>query len=153
MGWNSWNTFGEGVSADVVCESADALCRSGLAAAGYKYVVIDDGWAERERDSISGRIVPDRKKFPDGMKAVSDYVHSLGLKLGIYSCAGVRTCGNFPGSYGHEFLDAETFAEYGCDFLKYDFCYFPDVADCATAYRRMGNALRAAGREILFSAC
>lgn len=153
MGWNSWNTFGVDISADLICQVADAIVAKGLDKAGYQYVVIDDGWSEKERDPETGKIVPDRKKFPNGIKAVSDYVHSKGLKFGMYSCAGVRTCGDYPGSFDHEFLDARTFAEYGCDFLKYDFCYFPDVSDCAMLYRRMGNALRACGRDILFSAC
>jgi len=153
MGWNSWNTFGEEINADLVCAAADKIVELGLAKAGYNYVVIDDCWSERERDPKTHRIVADKKKFPDGMRAVADYVHSKGLKFGMYSCAGVRTCGDYPGSFDHEFLDAQTFAEFGCDFLKYDFCFFPETSDCTMLYRRMGHALRLCGRDILFSAC
>ncbi len=153
MGWNSWNTFGYDISEKVICEMADVIVDKGLKDAGYEYVVIDDCWSERERDPITHRLVPDHVKFPNGMKAVADYVHSKGLKFGIYSCAGVRTCGNFPGSFDHEFIDAETFAEWGVDFLKYDFCHVPEYVHGATLYRRMGQALRLCGREILFSAC
>lgn len=153
MGWNSWNTFGLKINEQVVIETAREFVRLGLDKAGYNYIVIDDGWSELERDPVSGKIVPDRKKFPNGMKYVSDKVHELGLKFGMYSCAGTRTCGDYPGSFDHEFLDARTFAEYGCDYLKYDFCYMPRTADGPLMYRRMGLALKASGREILFSAC
>ncbi len=153
MGWNSWNTFGTNITDELIREIADKFIELGLDKAGYQYVVIDDCWSERDRDSKTGKIVPDKKKFPKGMKAVSDYVHSKGLKFGMYSCAGVRTCADYPGSYDHEFLDAETFAEYGVDFLKYDFCWKPSTANGPLLYRRMGNALRACGRDILFSAC
>ncbi len=153
MGWNSWNTFGANITDELIREVADKFIELGLDKAGYKYVVIDDCWSERDRDAETGKIVPDKKKFPKGMKSVSDYVHSKGLKFGMYSCAGVRTCADYPGSYDHEFLDAETFAEYGVDFLKYDFCWKPATANGPLLYRRMGNALRACGRDILFSAC
>ena len=153
MGWNSWNTFGFNVNEKIILETADALVETGLADAGYRYLVIDDGWSEKERNPESGKIVPDHEKFPHGMKYVSDYVHSKGLKFGMYSCAGTRTCGDYPGSFDHEFLDARTFAEYGCDYLKYDFCYMPHTANGPLMYRRMGLALKASGREILFSAC
>lgn len=152
MGWNSWNTFGEKISEKIVMESADALVDLGYAAAGYEYIVIDDCWSLRERDE-SGRLVADPEKFPHGMKYLSDYIHAKGLKFGMYSCAGVLTCAGYPSSYGHEFTDAETFAEWGVDFLKYDFCNFPDSADTKQAYKTMAMALRATGREILFSAC
>ena len=153
MGFNTWNTFGENINAKMICETADAIVEKGLLAAGYEYLVIEDCWSERERDPVTGKIVPDHIKFPDGMKAVSDYVHSKGLKFGMYSCAGVRTCADYPASYGHEFLDAKTFAEYGADFLKYDFCYKPQHADGPSLYRRMSLALQSCGRDILFSAC
>ncbi|MBQ1923745.1 MAG: alpha-galactosidase, partial [Lachnospiraceae bacterium] len=91
MGWNSWNTFFDQVTDDLICSTADAMVREGLRDAGYEYVIIDDCWAKKTRDE-KGLLVPDRKKFPRGMKAVADYVHSLGLKLGIYSCCGVHTC-------------------------------------------------------------
>lgn len=153
MGFNTWNTFGRNINEQVIKETADAMVEKGLLDAGYEYLVIDDCWSERERDPETGKIVPDKIKFPNGMKAVSDYVHSKGLKFGMYSCAGTRTCDNYPGSYDHEFLDAQTFAEYGADFLKYDFCFKPVSAYGPNLYRRMGMALKACGREILFSAC
>ncbi len=153
MGWNSWNTFGKDINEALVREMADVIVDKGLKDAGYEYVVIDDCWSESERDPVTRRIVPDRNKFPSGMKALADYIHSKGLKFGIYSCAGVRTCADYPGSLDHEFLDAKTFAEWGVDFLKYDFCFKPPHEYGPLLYRRMGNALRASGREILFSAC
>ena len=153
MGFNTWNTFGENINENIIKETADAMVEKGLLDAGYEYLVIDDCWSERERDPESGKIVPNKIKFPNGMKAVSDYVHSKGLKFGMYSCAGTRTCADYPGSFDHEFLDAETFAEYGADFLKYDFCFKPDSANGPLLYRKMGMALRACGREILYSAC
>ena len=141
MGYNTWNTFGHNIDASLIKETADAMVDNGLLDAGYNYLVIDDCWSERHRDPVTDKIVPDKKKFPDGMKAVSDYVHSKGLKFGMYSCAGVRTCADYPGSFDHEYLDAVTFAEYGCDFLKYDYCYKPETANGELLYRRMGLAL------------
>ena len=152
MGWNSWNTFGENISDSLIRETADAMVEKGYLAAGYNYLVIDDCWALRDRDE-NGLLVPDPKKFPNGMKAVADYVHSKGLKFGMYSCAGVRTCAGYPSSYDHEFVDAKTFASWGVDFLKYDFCNFPVSGDCKNRYLTMSMALKASGREILFSAC
>ena len=153
MGWNTWNTFGEDINDRLIRETADVMVESGLLSAGYEYLVIDDCWSERDRDPVTGKIVPDRNKFPDGMRAVSDYVHSKGLKFGMYSCAGVRTCANYPGSFEHEYLDAETFAEFGCDYLKYDYCFKPTNFDGELLYRRMGLALRTCGRDIVFSMC
>lgn len=153
MGWNTWNTFGGSICEKVILENVDAFLKLGLDKAGYQYIVIDDCWSKRERDPETGKIVPDPERFPHGMKFVSDYIHERGLKFGMYSCAGTRTCADFPGSFDHEFLDAETFAEYGCDFLKYDFCNMPRTANGPLMYRRMGMALKACGREILFSAC
>ena len=152
MGWNTWNTFGQNINEQLIRESADFLVESGLAAAGYNYVVVDDFWSERTRDE-NGRLVPDRQKFPSGMRALADYIHSKGLKFGMYSCAGVMTCAGFPGSFNHEYLDAQTFAEWQVDFLKYDFCYRPNTLDGKILYRRMGAALANCGRDILFSAC
>lgn len=123
MGWNSWNTFGEKIDEKLIIETADAMIEQGYAALGYEYVIIDDCWALRERDE-NGKLVPDPKKFPHGMKYISDYVHSKGLKFGMYSCAGVMTCAGYPSSFGHEYEDAKQFAEWGVDYLKYDFCYF-----------------------------
>ncbi len=153
MGFNTWNTFGEDINDKVVRETADAMVDLGLRDAGYEYLVIDDCWSERERDPVSGRIIADHIKFPDGMKAVGDYVHSKGLKFGMYSCAGTRTCANYPSSFDHEFIDAETFAEFGVDFLKYDYCNRPAHHHGDLLYRKMGMALKACGRDILFSAC
>ena len=152
MGWNSWNTFAEKIDEKLVREMADVIVEKGLDKFGYNYVVIDDCWAEKTRDS-SGRLVPDKNKFPSGMKALADYVHSKGLKFGMYSCAGVLTCGQYPASYDYEFIDAKTFAEWGVDFLKYDFCYKPEFVAGKSLYRRMGLALANCGRDILFSAC
>ena len=153
MGFNTWNTFAENISDEMIRQTADAMVEKGLLAAGYEYLVIDDCWSERERDPVTDKIVPDRVKFPNGMRAVSDYVHAKGLKFGMYSCAGVRTCADYPASFDHEFLDARTFAEYGADFLKYDYCYKPSYADGPLLYRRMSMALKASGRDILLSAC
>lgn len=153
MGFNTWNTFGPNINEKVILETADAMVDLGLKDAGYEYLVIDDCWSKRDRDPVTHKIVPDPEKFPHGMKYVSDYVHSKGLKFGMYSCCGVRTCADYPGSFDHEFLDAETFAEYGCDFLKYDNCFRPQKVDGPLLYHRMGMALKACGREILFSAC
>ena len=153
MGFNTWNTFGEDISADMIKETADAMVAKGLRDAGYTYLVIDDCWSKRERDPETDRIVPDPVKFPKGMKDVSDYVHEKGLKFGMYSCAGTRTCANYPGSFDHEYLDAKTFADYGADYLKYDYCYKPEHADGPLLYRKISMALRASGRDILLSAC
>lgn len=128
MGWNSWNTFMSEINEKLILESADAMVEKGYRDAGYEYIVIDDCWSMKERDE-NGRLVPNPEKFPHGMKYVADYIHSKGLKFGMYSCAGILTCAGYPSSYGHEFIDAATFAEWGVDFLKYDFCYFPKNAD------------------------
>ena len=152
MGWNSWNTFGHDISDRLIRETADVMADEGYLDAGYAYLVIDDCWQAPERDE-RGRLAPDRNKFPDGIKAVADYVHSKGLKFGIYSCAGSLTCEGFPASYDHEFVDAETFAEWGVDYLKYDYCFKPLGFDGPTLFRRMGMALANCGRDILFSAC
>lgn len=152
LGWNTWNKFGDKINAEVICESADAMVDSGLKNAGYTYLVIDDTWTMRQRD-INHRLVVNEEKFPGGIKPVADYVHSKGLKLGIYSCAGNMTCGQYPGSYEYEFIDAHTFAEWGIDFLKYDYCFKPAADKGELLYRRMGTALANCGRDILFSAC
>ena len=153
LGWNSWNTFGCEVSDQLIRETAEALVSSGLKDAGYTYVVIDDCWAQKERDPVTGRLVPDGKKFPEGIRPLADYVHGLGLELGIYSCAGEFTCAQYPGSYDYEFVDAEAFAEWGVDFLKYDYCFRPRETPGHLLYKRMGAALANCGRDILFSAC
>jgi alpha-galactosidase len=151
MGWNSWNTFGENISEALIRETADAMVETGLRDAGYEYLVIDDCWSLRERDE-NGFLVADPVKFPNGMKAVADYVHSKGLKFGMYSCCGVKTCAGYPGSWGHEFDDAKYFAEVGIDFLKYDNCYHPSMPS-HLSYNRMALALKSQNRDILFSAC
>ena len=153
MGWNTWNTFGPDVNEQIVRESTDAFAELGLKDYGYEYIVIDDCWSKRQRDPETDRLVADPIKFPSGMKSVGDYIHSKGLKFGMYSCTGVRTCADYPGSFDHEYLDAKTFAEWGVDFLKYDNCYKPHTADCQLLYHRMGIALENCGRDILFSAC
>ena len=152
MGWNSWNHFEEKVDDKTVRETADAMVKSGMAAAGYVYVNIDDTW-EAGRDA-SGAIVPNRK-FPD-MKALADYVHSKGLKLGIYSSPGPVTCGGYEGSYGHEEQDARTYAAWGIDYLKYDWCSagrIYGIPELRAIYQRMGDALLHCGRPIAFSLC
>lgn len=152
LGWNTWNTFGADINEKLILESADAMVETGLRDAGYEYVVIDDIWALKERDA-SGRLVPDPEKFPHGMKYVADYIHSKGLKFGMYSCAGYLTCGGYPGSYEYEWIDAATFAEWGVDFLKYDFCFHTTAEKPDILYKRMSLALANCGRDILFSAC
>lgn len=152
MGWNSWNTFGADINEQLIFDTADKMVETGLSALGYEYLVIDDCWALKERDE-NGRLVGDPQKFPHGMKAVADYVHSKGLKFGMYSCAGYLTCAAYPGSFEYEFIDAKTFAEWGVDFLKYDYCYHSSVIHGKYLYRRMGLALKNCGRDILFSAC
>ena len=119
MGWNSRNRFQDTISDAVVREIADAMVASGMAAAGHKYVIIDDGWAASRDDA--GGIVPEPTRFPD-MKALADYVHGKGLKLGLYSDLGTLTCGGRPGSFGYETRDAKSFAAWGVDYLKYDDC-------------------------------
>ena len=151
MGWNSWNTFSWNIHADLIKTSADAMVETGLKDAGYEYIVIDDCWSLKDR--VNGKLIPDPEKFPEGIKPVADYVHSKGLKFGMYSCAGTHTCAGYPGSFEHEYEDAETFASWGVDYLKYDYCYKPGAADGANLYRRMGMALRNCGRDIVFSAC
>lgn len=153
MGFNTFNTFDEDISEELIFQIADKMEELGLIDAGYEYLVIDDGWSEHERDSETGKIVPNKEKFPNGMNVVSDYVHSKGLKFGLYACAGLRTCSDYPGSFDHEYLDAQTFADYGADFLKYDYCFKPQTADGELLYRRMSLALRSVGRPVLFSAC
>jgi alpha-galactosidase len=150
MGWNSWNKFGCDVSEKLIKESADALVATGMKDAGYQYLVIDDCWQVR-RDA-QGRIVPDRDRFPSGMKALADYVHGQGLKFGLYSDAGTGTCAKRPGSKDHEAIDARAYAEWGVDYLKYDWCN-TDGQDTRDSYARMGRELRATGRPIVFSIC
>jgi alpha-galactosidase len=155
MGWNSWNKFRNQVSDKMVREMADAIVKSGMAKAGYVNVNIDDTWESATRDA-NGNITTNNK-FPD-MKALADYVHSKGLKLGIYSSPGPRTCAGYLGSYQHEEQDAKTYAAWGIDYLKYDWCSASQVYDntqatMAAAYAKMGNALLNSGRTIVYSLC
>ena len=150
MGWNSWNKFACNVSEKLIMQMADEMVKSGMKNAGYEYIVIDDCW-QVARDE-NGEIIVDKDRFPNGMKKLADYIHSKGLKFGIYSCAGTETCQNRPGSRGHEFQDARTYAKWGVDYLKYDWCN-TDNLDPAEAYKTMRDALFAAGRPVLFSIC
>jgi alpha-galactosidase len=150
MGWNSWNRIGCEVNDKVIRETADAMVASGMKDAGYLYVNIDDCW-QGTRDE-QGFIRPDPVRFPSGNKALADYVHSQGLKLGLYSDAGATTCGGRPGSRGHEYQDALTYARWGIDYLKYDWCDTEGL-NAPAAYRTMRDALFAAGRPVVFSIC
>jgi alpha-galactosidase len=152
MGWNSWNRFACKVTADDVRAAADAIARNGMKAAGYVYVNIDDCW-QGDRDE-QGRIRPNAK-FPD-MKSLVDYIHGKGLKAGIYSSPGPKTCAKYEGSYGHEEQDAQTYADWGFDYLKYDWCSAEKVyrrSDMTGAYKKMHDALVRTGRAMVFSLC
>jgi alpha-galactosidase len=165
MGWNSWNHFADHVTDADVRSAADLLVSTGMRDAGYVYVNVDDTW-EGKRDAQG--VLHTNEKFPD-MKALGDYIHSKGLKFGIYSSPGPKTCGGYEGSYGHEAQDAQMYASWGIDFLKYDLCSFQDMMREAkaahpddpsytknmmiAAYRKMGDALKATGRPILYSLC
>ncbi len=150
MGWNSWNKFACNVNEAIVRRTADAMAGNGMREAGYQYVNVDDCW-HGARDSL-GFIHPDSARFPSGMKALADYVHAKGLKLGVYSDAGAKTCGGRPGSRGHEYQDAKTYASWGVDYLKYDWCG-TDSLKASGAYLTMRDALYAAGRPVVFSIC
>lgn len=150
MGWNSWNTFKCDINENLIKEVADAMVTSGMKDAGYQYVVIDDCW-QVSRDSL-GNIQADPKKFPSGIKALADYIHSKGLKFGIYSDAGLKTCQGRPGSRGYEFQDARQYAKWGVDYLKYDWCYH-GMQNAQASYALMAMALRKTGRPIVFSIC
>ncbi|MBQ7551450.1 MAG: glycoside hydrolase family 27 protein [Bacteroidales bacterium] len=151
MGWNSWNTFATNINEELVKGVVDSMVSMGLRDAGYNYVVIDDGWMMHERDA-NGNLVADPEKFPNGIKHLADYVHSKGMKFGIYNCAGTQTCGGYPGGRGHEYQDALLYASWGVDYLKYDWCYHGNLTSDA-AYTTMRDALYATGRPILFSIC
>lgn len=150
MGWNSWNKFACEIDEAKIREVADAMVSSGMKDAGYQYIVIDDCW-HGERDSL-GFIHPDPKRFPSGIKALADYVHSKGLKFGIYSDVGYKTCGGRIASRGHEFQDALTYAKWGVDYLKYDWCNSENI-NAIGAYTTMRDALFESKRQILFSMC
>jgi alpha-galactosidase len=150
MGWNSWNKFGCNVSDKLIREMADAVVSSGMQAAGYQYVNIDDCW-QVSRDS-SGTIVADPARFPSGIKALADYVHGKGLKLGIYTDAGTGTCEKRPGSLNHEVQDAKTYASWGIDYVKIDWCNAEGL-DPEVQYAKLRDALANSGRPIVFSIC
>lgn len=152
MGWNSWNTFTWDIHEQLIRDVADRFVSEGYKEAGYEYIVIDDCWSLKERDA-GGNLVADPAKFPGDMKAVADYIHSKDLKFGMYSCVGTHTCAGYPGSFEHEFQDAARFAEWGIDFLKYDYCFKPRHISGELLYKRMSLALKNCGRDILFSAC
>ncbi|MBE7187907.1 glycoside hydrolase family 27 protein, partial [Jatrophihabitans endophyticus] len=160
MGFNDWNAFKCNVSAQLIEQTADFMVSSGMKKDGYKYVNIDDCWLAGQRAS-DGSLVADPTKFPNGIKAVADYVHARGLKLGIYEDAGTSTCAGYPGSLGHEQQDADTFASWGVDYLKYDQCNIPFANYPGMThqqidtqlYTTMSNALKNSGRKIVFSMC
>jgi alpha-galactosidase len=161
MGWDPWDAYGCAVSAKLIEQTAKAMVQNGMKAAGYEYVDIDDCWPAPKRNA-SGSLVPDPSRFPDGIRSVVDYVHRLGLKLGIYADAGTSMCGGgHAGSYRHEARDAATFASWGVDYVKYDACNvpfrdFPGESHeqvYRTLYKRMSAALAATGRPIVFSMC
>ncbi|GAB3814778.1 glycoside hydrolase family 27 protein [Micromonospora zhanjiangensis] len=155
MGWNDWNAYGCNVSESLVKQTADKIVSSGLAAAGYQYVNIDDCWMQHSRDA-SGNLQPDYGKFPSGISGTAAYVHSKGLKIGIYEDAGTQTCAGYPGSLGHEAQDARLFASWGIDYLKYDNCYnngSSTTEQYIARYSAMRDALAATGRPIVYSIC
>lgn len=150
MGWNSWNKFACDINEELIKTIADEMVVSGLRDAGYVYINLDDCW-HGERDE-NGFITADAGRFPSGIAALADYIHQRGLKLGIYSDAGRKTCGGRPGSFGHEYQDALQYARWGVDYLKYDWCETENI-NAVGAYTLMRDALQAAGRPILFSMC
>ncbi len=150
MGWNSWNKFGCNVSDRLIREVADAISSNGMREAGYQYVTIDDCWQVGR--TPQGLIVADSVRFPHGMKALGDYVHSRGLKFGIYTDAGRKTCEGRPGSYGYETIDARTYASWGVDYVKIDWCNSEGL-DARTQYTIFRDALASSGRKIVFSIC
>ena len=152
MGWNSWNTFEVNINEDLVKKTADIIVSSGLKDAGYEYIVLDDGWMVKDHRDKNGDLIPDPVKFPHGMKALIDYVHSKGLKFGLYNCAGTQTCAGYPGTRGYEYQDARFYANLGIDFLKYDWCNTNGI-NATEAYITMSKALKAAGKPIVFSIC
>ncbi|KAF4585242.1 hypothetical protein EYR40_002079 [Pleurotus pulmonarius] len=169
LGWNSWNAYRCDINEAKIIAAASQLISLGLKDAGYEYVNIDDCWAEMQRDPLTQRLVPDSKKFPNGIKNVADKIHAMGLKFGIYSDAGSATCERYPGSLGYELIDAETFSGWGVDYLKYDNCNVPaNWTDTSTVvppfgdwyhsnsairYRQMGHALASQPRPIEFAIC
>ncbi|CAG9952165.1 unnamed protein product [Clonostachys rosea f. rosea IK726] len=154
LGWNSWNSFKLNVSDELIRATADAIVDKGLAQLGYEYVVIDDGWQDDKRDP-NGALRPNTTRFPHGIASTADYVHSKGLKIGIYSDAGTYTCGFYPGSHGYEELDAQTFATWGIDYLKYDNCggFQSNTLSVQERFLKMSYALAQSGRQVFYSLC
>jgi alpha-galactosidase len=151
MGWNSWNTFQTNINEKLVKDIADIMVSSGMKDRGYTYIVLDDGWMAKERDS-KGNLIADPEKFPSGMKSLADYVHAKGLEFGLYNCAGTRTCADYPGTRGYEYQDARLYADIGIDYLKFDWCNTNGL-NAREAYTTMSKALKAAGRPMIFSLC
>jgi len=151
MGWNSWNHFHCAIHEDLIKEIADALVSTGLRDLGYTYLNLDDCW-QLSRDATTGKIQEDPDKFPSGMKALGNYIHSKHLKYGLYSDAGMFTCQRRPGSLGKEGMDAQSYAEFGADYLKYDNCFAANLPP-QPRYEAMRDALNATGRPIFFSIC
>jgi alpha-galactosidase len=151
MGFNTWNTFQTRIDEQLIIQTADAMIKNGMRDAGYIYINLDDGWSEKERDA-NGDLVPDHIRFPHGMKYLANYLHSHGFKFGIYNCAGTQTCAGYPGGRDHENQDAQTYASWGVDYLKYDWCHSEGL-DAPTTYRKMAMALRNTRRPIVFSVC
>ena len=151
MGWNSWNHFGANIDERLITETAEAMVKSGMRDAGYRYVVVDDAWHAARRDE-HGDLVPDPVRFPSGMKALADHVHGLGLRFGIYTDAGAKTCQGWPGSLGYEFRDARRFAEWGCDYVKIDWCH-TDGLPARALYEKWCLAIQDAGRPMVYSIC
>jgi alpha-galactosidase len=152
MGWNSWNKFAcDGLNEKVVRETADAMASNGMKEAGYQFVILDDCW-QTGRDA-AGNIVADAERFPSGIKALADYIHAKGLKLGIYTDAGTMTCAKRTGSIGHEYQDAKQYANWGVDYLKEDWCNTLPGQNSESSYTLMRDALAASGRPIVFSIC
>ncbi len=150
MGWNSWNSFRMNIHEDLVKQVADVMVEKGFREAGYQYLVIDDGWQVRRDEQ--GNIIADPDRFPSGIKALADYIHSKGMKFGLYSDAGTATCGGRPGSRGYEYQDARQYAAWGVDYLKYDWCNTGNQS-APDSYALMRNALDKSGRPIVFSIC
>jgi alpha-galactosidase len=150
MGWNSWNCYGKFINEGKVIKMADAMSSNGMKEAGYQYIVIDDWWQiARDKD---GYIIADPKRFPHGIKWLAEYVHAKGLKFGIYSCGGTKTCGGRPGSAGYERQDAGSYARWGVDYLKFDWCNAHGL-NSTEEYSKMRDALYRAGHPIIFSLC
>ena len=160
MGFNTWNHFHMDITEQLVVETIEAFVAEGLRDAGYRYVNIDDGWMAPARDR-RGRLTPDPARFPGGIRRLSDLAHQQGLKLGLYTDCGTRTCGGLPASYGHDQVDAEVFADWGIDYLKHDWCHvpfedFPGLGEAQVAetlYGRMSDAIVKTGHPIVLSMC